>query len=130
MQSEGEDLEDKPKLFKVSFVDKILPGRSNIRIDRPLTIPSILTPKFYTNCLDLDEDKQHEELVKKYLDKLKVHESREKYKDPVTENQRYGWYQVRLTDADWKDRRLYFHKRTDVIVPEHLMNYAKIREYN
>ncbi|KAJ8968671.1 hypothetical protein NQ317_009747 [Molorchus minor] len=85
----------------------------------------IVTPKFYQK---LDKEDVSEELVEEYLKKLKVVGPREKYEYFKTENQKYGWYQMRLTDADMRDRRLNFHKRTNIIIKEHLMNYAKIRD--
>ncbi|XP_074031528.1 uncharacterized protein isoform X2 [Leptinotarsa decemlineata] len=111
------------KPFKLCFVNRNVPGMSNIRIGKPLNI-QIITDKFYNNNLTL---KEKNNIFEKYLDKLKVLAPCERSGQPITENQEYGWYQMSLTDMDRSDRRLYFHKRKNIIIEEHLMNYAKIR---
>nr|XP_015838766.1 PREDICTED: uncharacterized protein LOC107398618 [Tribolium castaneum] len=116
----------KPKKpFKLCFGPQNLIGKSNIQIGKPLKLPSTITPKFY--CKNEAEFQCTNDDLKRQLEYLDVKGPREKYHNPVTENQRYGWYQVQLTDLDRSDRRLHFAKQTNPIVREHLMNYENIR---
>ncbi|XP_066155866.1 uncharacterized protein [Euwallacea fornicatus] len=121
----GEELrDDKPPPFKLCFIEKSILGQSNLKIGKPLNIEPIVSEKFY----DTRTKVVSAELVKKYVDIFKKAELFQKGSLPKTENEKYGWYQVNLTDADRKDRRLFAHKMTNIVVKEHLMNYAKIRE--
>ncbi|XP_076266371.1 uncharacterized protein LOC143200021 [Rhynchophorus ferrugineus] len=120
---EEEEKEDKPKPFKLCFIDKNVLGQSNIKIGKPLAIAPVVSLKYY----DKSNNTISEELVNNYLSILKNDKNVQESFLPRTENQKYGWYQVRLTDSDPSDRKLNFHKRTNIIVREHLMNYAKIR---
>ncbi|XP_030761546.1 uncharacterized protein LOC115886504 [Sitophilus oryzae] len=123
-QQNVEEKEEKPKPFKLCFIEKNVLGQSNIKINKSLNIPPVVSLKFYNKRNeDIPED-----LTEKYVHLLKNEPNKKKGSLPITESQKYGWYQVRLNDWDRSDRRLNFHKRTDVIVREHLMNYAKIRE--
>ncbi|CAG9760838.1 unnamed protein product [Ceutorhynchus assimilis] len=124
MKSNDEEKVEKLKPFKLCFLDRNVVGQSNIKIGKSLTIPPVVSPKFY----DPQNGKVDQSLIGKYVEILKKEQILDKSRLPKTENQRYGWYQERLTDADPTDRRLFAHKRTNIIVREHLMNYAKIRE--
>ncbi|XP_028136723.1 uncharacterized protein LOC114331370 [Diabrotica virgifera virgifera] len=113
--------------FNVCFVEKYLLGRSNIKIEKPLGLAPIITGKFYTNTSKQDEESH--ESIKKYMEKLNVKSPKEKYARPCTENQKYGWYHnVKFTEHCKQNKRLNFHKNTNILITEHLMNYAKIRE--
>nr|CAI5835695.1 unnamed protein product [Callosobruchus analis] len=110
--------------FKLSFAKKCMPGKSNIEIGKPLLLPPIVNEKFYIKR-EADSDFIKEK-TEEYLKKLVVLGPKEKYDKPLSENQRYGWYQARLTTANWDDRNLYHHKHMDVIVKEQMMSYQKI----
>nr|CAH7745937.1 unnamed protein product [Callosobruchus chinensis] len=78
------------------------------------------------NCVRGTDSDFIKEKTEEYLKKLIVLGPKEKYGRPLSENQRYGWYQARLTTAKWEDRKLYHHKHMDVIVKEQMMSYQKI----
>ncbi|XP_031350188.1 uncharacterized protein LOC116175945 [Photinus pyralis] len=85
---------------------------------------SVVSSKFYSKTYPFAYKECD---LRKCIDILTSNGPKQKYNVPITENQRYGWY-----DFGGYDRNLHkqikFTKNTHQLVKEHLMNYAKIRE--
>jgi hypothetical protein len=86
-KTQQQSLPKKKKPFKLCFASQNLIGRSNVQIGKPLKLPITITPKFY--CKDEMECHCSDADLKRQIDYLDVKGPREKYVDPVTENQRY-----------------------------------------
>ncbi|KAL3269223.1 hypothetical protein HHI36_008305 [Cryptolaemus montrouzieri] len=88
-------------------------------------LPILISPKFYSKNQEEHVDSEKIERIKRSLETVSPNEQFEK---PLTENQKYGWYNVKFSNLTPSDPNLDFRFKRNQFVFEHLMNYAKIRE--
>ncbi|XP_045474381.1 uncharacterized protein LOC123680495 [Harmonia axyridis] len=114
--------------MKLCFKPKVLIGNSYIHIGLPPKITPVVASKFYSTYQD---DPISEEKIEKIRKELETASPKEKYEKPLTENQKYGWYNQNfsnITQEEQMEKYLDFRMKKNQFIIEHLMNYAKIRD--
>ncbi|CAH2106913.1 unnamed protein product [Euphydryas editha] len=106
------------KSFKLRFASQRELGRSYVSAVKPLRLPAVVRAKFYRREPEGEVD---EILAEQALNRVKDmfrRGPREKYSEPVTTSNEYGWWAARAGGES--DRRLRHHIRDSAWLKERL----------